>query len=157
VPSPDPDTYLAAPPGPWTGPVPVPDIDSEEFFAGLRRHRLEILRCEECRQWVHPPQASCPRCLSLRLTTEPVSGRGVVYSYTLANREFAPGVKPPYAAALVDLEEQESLRVVTTLVNLRVGDVRIGLPVRVVYRDIRNDLGDEATLAFFEPDPESPS
>ncbi len=127
--------------------MPVPDIDSAPFWDGLRRHRLVILRCAECRHWVHPPQASCPRCLSMTLSPEEVSGRAVVYSYTLANREFAPGVKPPYAAALVDLEEQEALRLVTNLVNVRVGDVRVGMPVRVLFHDIT----DGATLAFFEP------
>ena len=153
MPSPDPDTYLAPPPGPWTGPVPVPDIDSEPFFAGLRRHCLGILRCTECRHWVHPPQASCPRCLSLSLTAETVSGRGTVYSFTVANREFAPGIKPPYIGALVDLEEQETLRIVTNIVNVAIGDVRIGMAVRVLFCDLDLD-GEDATLAFFEPEPQ---
>lgn len=131
--------------------MPVPDLDTAPFWEGLRAHRLDILRCDECRRWVHPPQASCPRCLSLALTAETVSGRGVVYSFTVANREFVPGVKPPYVAALVDLEEQEHLRVVTSLVNVRIGDVRIGMAVRPVFWD----LDDQTTLAFFEPDPEA--
>ena len=160
MPSPDADpavkgcpaetTWLAPPAGPWPGPIPVADIDSAAFWDGLRRHELVILRCGECRTWVHPPQASCPRCLSLSLTPEPVSGRGAVYSFTVANREFAPGIKPPYVVGLVDLEEQESLRIVTNLVNVAIGDVRIGMAVRVLFCDL--DLGgEEATLAFFEP------
>jgi uncharacterized protein len=149
VPSPDHATWLAPPPGPWTGPVPVADIDSAPFWDGLRRHELRILRCLECGTFVHPPQASCPRCLSLDLATEAVTGRGHVYSFTVVNREFAPGIKPPYVAALVDLVEQEGLRVVTNLVNVTIGDVRIGMPVRVVFFDLE---GEEATLAFFEPD-----
>jgi uncharacterized protein len=150
VPSPDPAAVLIAPAGPWSGPVPVPDIDGAPFWAGLRRHELLILRCQECRTWVHPPQASCPRCLSLALAPEPVSGRGTVYSFTVVNREFAPGVKPPYVAALVDLDEQDGVRLVTNLVNVAVGDVGIGMPVRPVFFDLE---GEEATLAFFEPDP----
>jgi uncharacterized OB-fold protein len=145
-------TWLAPPAGPWPGPIPVPDIDSAPFWDGLRAHELRILRCEECRTYVHPPQASCPRCLSLNLTAEPVSGRGTVYSFTVANREFARGIKPPYAVALVDLVEQDALRVVTNLVNVAVGDVRIGMPVRVLFCDL--DLGHDeelATLAMFEP------
>lgn len=141
------DTYLEPPAPPWTGPVPVPDLDSAPFWEGLRQHRLLILRCEGCRYWVHPPQASCPQCLGVRLSAEEVSGRGVVYSFTIANREFAPGVKPPYVAALVDLEEQEALRLVTNIVNVRVGDVAVGMPVRVLFCDIT----EEASLAFFEP------
>jgi uncharacterized OB-fold protein len=143
--------WLAPPSGPWFGPVPEADIDSTPFWAGLRRHELAILRCGECRTFVHPPQASCPRCLSLSLTAEPVSGRGTVYSFTVANREFAPGIKPPYVVALVDLEEQESLRVVTNLVNVATGDVRIGMGVRVLFCDLELD-DEDATLAFFEPD-----
>ena len=79
-----------------------------------------------------------------------MSGRGIVYSFTVVNREFAPGIKPPYVVALVDLEEQEGLRLVTNLVNVTIGDVRIGMPVRVVFsHDIE---GEEVTLAFFEPE-----
>jgi uncharacterized OB-fold protein len=148
--SPEPGVWLAPPTGPWPGPIPEADIDSAPFWAGLRRHELAILRCSECRTFVHPPQASCPRCLSLSLTAEPVSGRGTVYSFTIANREFAPGVKPPYVVALVDLEEQESLRIVTNLVNVAAADVRIGMPVRVLFCDLDLD-GEDATLAFFEP------
>ena len=150
MPSPDPGTWLAPPAGPWLGPIPEADIDSAPFWDGLRRHELRILRCGECRTWVHPPQASCPRCLSLGLAVEPVSGRGTVYSFTVANREFSPGIQPPYVVALVDLEEQETLRIVTNLVNVAIGDVHIGMPVRVLFSDLELD-GEHATLAFFEP------
>src|SRR4029078_9358334 len=88
--------------------------------------------------WVHPPLAGCPRCLSPRLSPQEVSGRGRLYSFTVVNREFAPGVKPPYIAAFVDLEEQESLRLLTNLVNVRVADVRMDMAVRVLVHDIRD-------------------
>ena len=148
MPSPDSATRLAPPSGSWTGPVPVADIDSAPFWAGLRAHELRILRCPECRTYVHPPQASCPKCLSLDLTADAVSGQGTVYSFTVVNREFAPGIKPPYVAALVDLAEQDGLRLVTNLVNVTIADVRIGMPVQVVFFDIP---GEDMTLAFFEP------
>ena len=149
MPSPDSTIRLAPPSGAWSGPVPVADIDSGPFWDGLRNHELRILRCGECRTYVHPPQASCPKCLSLDLAAEAVSGRGSVYSFTVVNREFAPGIKPPYVAALVDLVEQDGLRLVTNLINLTIADVRIGLPVRVVFFDLE---GEDVTLAFFEPD-----
>ena len=148
MPSPDLTTRLELPSGPWSGPVPVADIDSAPFWAGLRAHELRILRCGECRTFVHPPQASCPKCLSLDLTAEVVSGRGTVYSFTVVNREFAPGIRPPYVAALVDLVEQDGLRLVTSLVNVTIADVAIGMPVQAVFFDIP---GEDMTLAFFEP------
>jgi uncharacterized OB-fold protein len=141
---------LAPPGGPWAGPVPVPDIDSAPYWEGLRQHELRILRCDGCRTFVHPPQASCPDCLSLALIPEAVSGRGAVYSFTVVNREFAPGIKPPYVAALVDLVEQDGLRLVTNLINVTIGDVRIGMPVEVAFFDIEDE---DVTLAYFEPAP----
>lgn len=146
---PPPTHYLAVPGGPWTGPVPVPDIDSAPYWDGLRHHELRILRCDGCRTFVHPPQASCPNCLSLALTPEAVSGRGTVYSFTVVNREFAPGITPPYVAALVDLVEQDRLRLVTSLVNVTIGEVGIGMPVRVLFFDLDRE---DVTLAFFEPE-----
>jgi uncharacterized protein len=148
VPSPDPATILDLPSGPWRGPVPVADIDSAAFWDGLRRHELAILRCPECRTWVHPPQASCPRCLSLQLAAEAADGRGTVYSFTVVNREFAPGVPPPYVAALVDLDAAVGVRLVTGLVNVAIGDVRIGMAVEPVFTDLD---GEDVTLVYFEP------
>ena len=124
------------------------DIDGAPFWDGLRRHELAILRCAECRTWVHPPQASCPRCLTLDPVAEPVDGRGTVYSFTVVNREFAPGIPPPYVAALVDLDKQDGVRLVTNLVNVAIGEIHIGMPVRPVFFDLD---GEEATLLYYEP------
>ena len=130
--------------------MPVADIDSAFFWDGLRRHQLLILRCAECRTWVHPPQASCPRCLTLDPVPEPVGGGATVYSFTVANREFAPGIPPPYVVALVDLDEADGVRLVTNLVNVAIGDVGIGMPVRPVIIDLDVEDG-AATLLLFEP------
>ena len=133
-------------PAEWTGPVPVSDIDAAQFWDGLRSHQLVIRRCADCRFWIHPPLAGCPNCRSMNVGAEPVSGRGTLYAFTVVNREFAPGVKPPYVAAYVDLVEQDSLRLLTNIVNARIGDLTNDMAVQVVYHDI----GDE-TLAYFEP------
>ena len=71
-----------------------------------------------------------------------------MYSFTVANREFAPGVTPPYVVALVDLDAADGVRLVTNLVNVAVGEVRIGMPVRPLFFDLD---GGAATLLYFEP------
>jgi uncharacterized OB-fold protein len=138
------DAVLTAGEPAWAGPVPVPDLDSEGYWAALRRHELAIQRCEDCRTWIHPPLAACPRCHSFTLGFEQVSGRGEVYSFTAVNREFSPGIRPPYVVALVDLDDAD-VRLVTDLVDVDSAAVRIGLPVEVTFRDITAD----ATLAMF--------
>ena len=42
------------------GPVPVADIDSAPFWAGLRSHELRILRCGECRTGSTRPRRRAP-------------------------------------------------------------------------------------------------
>jgi uncharacterized OB-fold protein len=141
------DLYAAAPSGPWPGPVPVPELDTAPYWEGLGEHRLLIQRCQECRQWVHPPIAGCPRCGSLRLRGEDGPHRGTVHSFTVVNREFVPGIPPPYVAAVVDLEPPCGVRLVTRIVNTRIGDVSIGMLVRARFHDI----GDGQSLLYFEP------
>jgi len=49
------------------------------------------------------------------------------------NREFAPGIKPPFIVAIVQLDEQADLRMLTNLVDVKIGDVRMNQRVRVVF------------------------
>jgi uncharacterized OB-fold protein len=140
------DVRLEIETGSTTRPFPVADIDSAAFWAGLRDHRLLITRCDDCGNWIHPPMAGCPNCLSMNVSPHEASGRGTLYSFTVVNREFAPGVKPPYVVGLVDLEEQAGLRLLTNIVNATVRDLYIAMPVQVAYYDMP-----EASLAFFEP------
>lgn len=140
------DIWLAMPESPWQGPVPLPDLDSAAFWAGTNRHQLLVARCHDCGYWVHPPLAGCPQCLSVNMSPQEVSGNGTLYSYTVVNREFAPGIEPPYVAALVDLDEQENLRLLTNLVNVRIGDISIGMRLSARFHDIGGQ-----TLVLFEP------
>lgn len=83
----------------------------------------ELQRCEDCRSAIHPRRLLCPVCGSRRLADETSAGRGIVYSTTTVHaREGA------YNVALVDLEE--GIRVMSTVVGLVPGDVRIGMAVR---------------------------
>jgi uncharacterized protein len=70
-----------------------------------------------------------------------VSGRGEVFSYTVNHHPFHPNVPPPYVIALVQLEEQEDLRIATNIVDCEPNSVRIGMPVDVRFE--RHDLDDE--------------
>jgi hypothetical protein len=64
------------------------------------------------------------------------------------NREFAPGIKPPFIVAIVQMDEQADLRMLTNLVDVKIGDVRMNQRVRVVFQQVSSD----AALAFFTPE-----
>ena len=108
-----------------------PQLDDENrfFWTSGADGVLRFLRCGGCGYWLHPPLPRCPMCGSRDVAPQPVSGRGLVFSYTV-NHHSWDGSTEPYAIGLVELPEQEGLRLTTNIVNCPADDVRIGMPVR---------------------------
>ncbi|MDE3205044.1 MAG: OB-fold domain-containing protein [Acidobacteriota bacterium] len=88
---------------------------------------LALARCSDCRQWDHPPQERCRRCGG-RIAFEKVSGRGTVFSFIVNRRQFVPGHPAGEVIALVELEEQQGLRL-AALVDADPAEVTIGRAV----------------------------
>jgi len=78
---------------------------------------------------------ACPQCQSEDVRPTDVSGRGTVYSFTVVRQAFDPAYAEelPYLVALVELEEDPSLRLLSNLVELEVPDAAVGMPVEVVF------------------------
>lgn len=102
-----------------------------------QRLRLEGEVCEEG-HFVFPPRDVCPQCLGIAAQVYAFSGRGEVYSYTTVY-EAPEGYEylAPYTVALIRLEEGPLVTAMLTDVDN--GDVRIGLPVEMVTRKLRED------------------
>jgi uncharacterized protein len=116
-------------------PVPLLNDENRAFWTGGRDGELRIVRCNDCGYYIHPPSPRCPRCLSDDVEPTAVSGRGVVYTYTVNEREWSPGLEVPYAIAIVQLDEQTDLRLMTNIVGCAPVDVAIGMPVQVAFRE----------------------
>jgi hypothetical protein len=80
----------------------------------------------------------CPSCHSLEYDVLELAGTGVVYSYTILHHPQHPSFHYPVIAALVELDE--GVRILSNLVDVAPGEVRIGLPVRVGFEPTRDDL-----------------
>jgi len=87
----------------------------------------------------------CPSCHSLDWAWEPVSGRGVIHSYTIAHQAFHAHWKDktPYVLATIELEE--GVRMVDDMLDLDPEAVEIGRPVEVYFETV----SDEVTLPKF--------
>ena len=111
--------------------------------------RLVVQECLECHQLRHPPLPACPDCSShgSMLGWREVTGTGIVYTYTVVRHptHFAFADKIPYAIALVELSEGP--RLVTGITGCPPEEVRAGMPVRAVFREV----ADGVTLPYFEP------
>ena len=109
--------------------IPAPPVspETQPFWDAATDGRLMIKKCAGCGQVHYYPRALCPFCGSDRTEWLRASGRGTIYSYSVMRR-----VPVPYALAYVTLEEG-----VTMMTNIVDGDldrIRIGLPVKVVFR-----------------------
>jgi uncharacterized OB-fold protein len=87
----------------------------------------------------------CSDCHSLEHLVVKLSGQGSVYSYALLHHPRSPKFSYPVVAALVDLDE--GIRMVTNLVGLEPADVRIGMPVRVLFAPTAENM----SVPVFEP------
>jgi len=126
--------------------LPALTPENQHFWTGGARGALCFLRCTKCRHFVHPPAPICSECLSRDLEVTAVSGRGVVYTYTVNHQSWFPGMVTPFVIAIVELAEQPGLRLTTNLVNCSIDQVKIGMPVRAVFEN-----HDAVWIPLFEP------
>ncbi|WP_067141282.1 Zn-ribbon domain-containing OB-fold protein [Microtetraspora malaysiensis] len=102
-----------------TGPAP-----HREYTDRLTAGSLPYQSCDGCLSAVFPPRVICPFCGATDLGWRESAGLGTVYSTSV----IAPRDADPYPVVLVDLDER--FRIMSTVVDVPAGDVRIGMRVR---------------------------
>jgi uncharacterized OB-fold protein len=87
------------------------------------------------------------QCGSTALRWDEASGQGVIYSYTIIRQNKSPEFvnDTPYNVAIVQL--QEGPRMLSDIVEIDPGELRVDLPVTVVFERVT----DMITLPRFRP------
>ena len=111
------------------------------------RYRFEGTCCKACSTCFFPPRKICPKCRRKgKIEQTRFSGHGKVYSYTEVT---APPegfeLEAPYVLAIVQLEEGP--KITAQIVEAREADVKIGDPVEMVFRKIKED-GEEGLIHY---------
>lgn len=114
-----------------------PDHITAGYWEAAARRELAIQQCVKCKHFQHMPRPICSQCYSDDLTFTKVSGRGTIFSYTIAEHPVHPALaeKLPYNVILVDLDDAPGVRLVSNLVGAGNDAVKIGLPVEVVFEE----------------------
>ena len=134
--------------------APSPSAESAPFWTGGRNGELLIYRCRNCDRFFHPPGPACWRCRSTDVSPAPVSGRATVAAFTINRQPWIPGMDPPYIVAMVELDEEPDVRLITNVVGVSGDAVHIGMQVEVFFEDWTDVSGDEESrvwLPLFRP------
>jgi len=127
---------------------PLPDVSDpvmRPFWEGCRAHTL-VLQREVGTGVVHwPPKPAYWK--HGRLEYFQASGRGTVYTYVVAYEPFLPAFQDQMPHILVVVQLDEGVRIVGHMVHCRPAEMRFGMPVKVVYRK----LTEQVTLPVWEP------
>lgn len=120
---------------------------TREFWEGTKRRELRIPRCKRCGRLFWYPREECPNCLSRDWEWHKATGKGRLYAYTVVRQPqheaFYKDI--PYIYAIVQLAE--GVRLISNVVGCPVDEVRVDMPLEVVFEDVTSDW----TLFKFKP------
>ena len=121
-------------------PLPEPSIDSQPYWDGLKEHRVMLQQCADCGAVRHYPRPMCGECHSMNVDWVEASGRGVLYSWTVAHHPFHIGFRgeTPYILALVQLDE--GVRIQSQLLDANIEELKLGLAVEIVFGQATEDV-----------------
>ncbi len=125
---------------------PVPTPETQHFWDGTRAGELRLQRCNACGKVYFPPRPFCPACAARDVAVFAASGKGRLYSYVIHHRPV-PGFTPPYAIAVVELDEGP--RMMTNITGCPQTPEALGLDMLVEVAFVK--LDDEITLPLFRP------
>jgi hypothetical protein len=115
---------------------------------------LEGHKCGSCSAVFIGARAICSKCGTRdKIAPVKLSNEGHLYVYSIVCRSF-PGIQVPYVSAIVDLDGGGTVKGNLTGVDPDPAKIKMGMPVRVVYKDAlgRKDKEGNSYLSyFFEP------
>jgi len=132
--------------------MPLPNVnerDTAEFWAACRRHEMVVQRCAECGTFRHTPMPICYKCRSFQYEWAPVSGKGVVFSYTIIHNMVHPALRghDPFNVVVVELPDAGNVRMVGNVLDCPNDQMYVGMPVEVTWDDVNENV----TLPLWRP------
>ncbi|MGW6140060.1 Zn-ribbon domain-containing OB-fold protein [Streptomyces sp. NPDC055140] len=118
--------------------VPEPDVFTRPYWDAAADGTLLLRRCRACERAHHYPREFCPHCWSEDVAWERASGTAVLYTWSVVHRNDLPpfDTRTPYIAAVVDLAEGP--RMMTEIVDADGGELRVGMPLEVTFRQVED-------------------
>jgi len=119
-------------------PTNIDHAATKEFWEGLQRRQFLVKKCHRCGEIFFPPRSHCPHCLGNDLEWVELNGKGTLHSWTEVNIA-GPEFDTPFLLGLVDLPQGIG-RIVAKIVEAEAHQLKIGMPVKIIYADVHKDL-----------------
>jgi len=127
-------------------PLPLLTDSNRFFWTSGADGKLRFVRCSDCQNYIHPPVPVCDKCLSMEQEVVAVSGRATLAAVTVNHQMWIPTIEPPYVVGIVEIEEQESVRLTTNIVQCDEADLKIGMSLEVEFEQC-----EDVFLPVFRP------
>lgn len=121
-------------------PLPLMRGLAKEFYDWCRQGELRFQRCKQCGSFRHVPREICAECSSFDWEWVRSSGAGKVYTWTVVERALHPAYTQAVPYAPVVVEMAEGVRLVSRIIDCSPRDLRIGMPVRVEFEAVSEDV-----------------
>lgn len=121
---------------------PLPDTDwpvLAEYWAGAAAGELRIPRCATCGRYEWYLRETCSGCGGEDLQWTVMSGRATLFSWSEVSFPWVPQFRDtvPFVSGLAALEEDPTVRLATFIVDADPSDLRIDMPLAVVFRPLQ--------------------
>ena len=82
----------------------------------------------------------CPYCNSFEVDWVQVSGKGKIYSWVVCHHAFHPSFVSQLPYAVVTIELDEGVRLISRMIDTEPEELEIGIPVEVEFDDITDEI-----------------
>jgi len=127
-------------------PLPLLTASNRFFWTAGAEGKLRFKRCVACHNIIHPPVPVCGECLGREQEIVTVSGRATLAAVTVNHQMWMPAFPPPYVIGIVEIEEQENVRLTTNIINCAEADLKIGMQLQVDFEHC-----EDVYLPVFKP------
>jgi uncharacterized protein len=103
-----------------------------------KRYRYEAAVCKKCGRWHFPARLVCEQCGAREFETRAMKRTGKILTHTVIRvppKPFAD--QAPFAVAIVEMDDGP--RITTQVVDLKEGQLQIGLRVKLEFRKITDE------------------
>ncbi len=123
------------------------------YLAELKKGRLIARACRKCERVMIPPRMFCERCFRPTDEWVYVKDTGRIFTFSLCYVSWdVRRLKQPEIPAVIEIDgASPGMGILHVVKRIAPGKVRVGMPVRAVWKPKSKRIGSVTDIAYWEP------